>query len=76
MHVAIANAGVNSFRLIAFTPMSDWWRVMEVNVKGQILVAQEALKRMRTRGKGVIIFNASRAAVMDVGASLLFDALT
>ena len=63
--IVIANAGVNLLRPCAFTPMSDWWWVMEVNVKGQMLVAQEALNRMRARGKGVIIFNASRAAVVD-----------
>jgi NAD(P)-dependent dehydrogenase (short-subunit alcohol dehydrogenase family) len=68
--VVVPNAGVNSFRPIAYTPIEEWWKVMEVNVKGQMLVAQEVLKGMRMRGNGVVIFNASRAAVVDVGASL------
>lgn len=66
LDVVIANAGTSTMRPLTFAPMDDWWRIMEVNVKGQILVAQEALKTMRTRGKGIIIFNTSRAAVIDL----------
>lgn len=66
LDVVIANAGINTMRPLALAPMDDWWRIMEVNIKGQILIAQEALKSMRTRGKGVIIFNTSRAAMTDL----------
>jgi NADP-dependent 3-hydroxy acid dehydrogenase YdfG len=65
--IVIPNAGIGAQRPFSFTPMEEWWKVMEVNVKGQLLVAQAALKSMRARGSGVIIFNASRAAVVDVG---------
>ena len=65
LDVAVANAGVGSTRPFASTPMTEWWKVMEVNVKGQLLVAQAASKSMRTKGKGIVIFNASLAAVMS-----------
>lgn len=66
MDVVVANAGVSASRPLVFTPMEEWWRIMEVNVKGQMCVVQEVLKGMRTRGRGVVIFNTSRAAVVDV----------
>ena len=67
LDIVVANAGVAVQRPFIFTPMDEWWRAMEVNVKGQLIVAQEALKSMRARGKGVIIFNASSAGVTDFG---------
>ena len=67
--IVVPNAGISTMRPFVLTPMDEWWKAMDVNVKGQLLAAQAAYRSMRRRGKGVIIFNASRAAVVDVGGS-------
>jgi NADP-dependent 3-hydroxy acid dehydrogenase YdfG len=66
LDVVIANAGANIERPFVLEPMDEWWRIMEVNVKGQLLVAQAAMKSMRGRGKGVIILTTSGAALVNI----------
>lgn len=66
LDIAIANAGIGGQRPFALTPMAEWWKLMEVNVKGQLLVTQAAMNSMRQKGKGIIICNTSRAAVYDI----------
>jgi NAD(P)-dependent dehydrogenase (short-subunit alcohol dehydrogenase family) len=75
LDVVIANAGVGQVRPFAMTPVEEWWRVMEVNVKGQMITAHAALGSMRARGKGTVIFIVSSAAAVDFGKLYLLQCL-
>ncbi len=65
--IAIGNAAVNSFRPLVYTPLEDWWRIMEINVKGPMILTQLAMKSMRERNVGTIIVITSKAALLNLG---------
>ncbi len=46
--------------------LEDWWRVMEVNVKGAMRCCQAVLPSMVLRGKGRIINMGSNAAFIEI----------
>lgn len=65
--VVVPNAAVNLFRPYVYTPMDDWWRVLEINVKGPLFLTQLAMKSMRERNAGVILPITSKAATLNLG---------
>jgi 3-oxoacyl-[acyl-carrier protein] reductase len=48
-------------------PEADWWRVMEVNVRGTQLCTRAVLPGMITRGSGRIVNLSSGAATFPIG---------
>jgi 3-oxoacyl-[acyl-carrier protein] reductase len=48
-------------------PEQDWWRVLEINVRGTYLCTRAVLPAMMTRGGGRIINLSSGAATFPVG---------
>lgn len=76
--VVVPNAGVNLFRPFIYTPLDDWWRIMDVNVRAPLLLTQLVLKTMRERNEGAIIYISSRAGVVDLGIffAVLREAVT
>ena len=48
------------------TPPGDWWRVMEINLKGAMLCVQTFLPGMLARGKGRIVNLASNAGAAPI----------
>jgi 3-oxoacyl-[acyl-carrier protein] reductase len=48
-------------------PEQDWWRVLEINVRGTYLCTRAVLPAMMTRGSGRIINLSSGAATFPVG---------
>jgi short-subunit dehydrogenase len=60
----VNNAGANRLAPFALTSISDWWRLMTVNVLGPMTVTHPVLNSMRKHNKGVIINVASRAGVV------------
>ncbi|EJD04552.1 NAD-binding protein [Fomitiporia mediterranea MF3/22] len=68
--VLVANAGVNLFRPFAYTPGEDWWRIVEINLKGPMMLTEMVLPGMRARNEGSIIYVVSRAGILSIpGAS-------
>ena len=65
--IAIANAAINSFRPLVYTPLEEWWRIMEINLKGPVIFTQLAMKSMRVRNEGAIIVITSKAALLNLG---------
>lgn len=65
--IAVANAAINSFRPLVYTPLEEWWRIMEINLKGPVILTQLAMKSMRQRNDGAIIVITSKAALLDLG---------
>jgi len=64
--ILICNAGTNTFMPFHMTDPDEWWKVMEVNVKGPTELARKVLPSMRARNAGTIIFTSSRAAAADL----------
>ena len=64
--VLIPNAGMSVMRPFIHTPFEEWWNVMEVNVKGAIELTSLAIKDMKRRNEGAIIFVSSRAATLSL----------
>ncbi|MEP5566204.1 MAG: SDR family oxidoreductase [Halioglobus sp.] len=58
----VNNAGVGDGGRLWEMPAEDWWRVIEVNLKGPFLVSHAALAGMVARGSGRIINVGSYAA--------------
>ena len=52
----------------------DWWRVMEVNVRGPFLLARALVPAMIERGGGRIIDLSSGAATHDMGTCSAYNA--
>jgi NAD(P)-dependent dehydrogenase (short-subunit alcohol dehydrogenase family) len=62
--VAVVNAATNP----VMGPLLDvdldaWRKILDVNLTGALVTAQEAARRMRRRGRGVILFMASIAGI-------------
>jgi NAD(P)-dependent dehydrogenase (short-subunit alcohol dehydrogenase family) len=64
----VNNAGLSGgSALTTDLPESDWWRVMEVNVRGTYLCTRAVLPGMVARGSGRIVNLSSGAATFPVG---------
>lgn len=68
--IVIANAASFVWRPFVYTPFDEWWRMMEVNVKGPMFLTQLGMKSMRARNSGVIIIISSRAGLHNRGSCL------
>lgn len=85
----INNAGVGVFGLFWAVPVEDHLRLIDVNLKGVILGAHEALRRFHEQGFGTLInvgsvasevplayqssYSASKAAILSLGRALNED---
>lgn len=65
VEACVCAAGVSWLKTIEEVTEDDFRRILEVNLIGSFVVAQESLKRMERGGR--IVFFASRAAVGGVG---------
>ena len=66
LDVLVNNAGIVLPGRIDNTSEEDWDRTMAVNLKGPFLVSKYAIAEMRKAGGGVIVNNASVAAIKGV----------
>lgn len=57
--ILIANAGISVRKSFLEIKYDQWSKVMRVNLDGMFLCAQEAIKRMKPQGSGVVLFTAS-----------------
>jgi NAD(P)-dependent dehydrogenase (short-subunit alcohol dehydrogenase family) len=71
LHVMSNNAGVaSSMTRFLHDDLSDFTRVVNINVLGVLLGAQRAARHMKTHGGGAIL-NTSSTAGIDAGAGLI-----
>ncbi|KLO10636.1 NAD-binding protein [Schizopora paradoxa] len=63
--IVVANAASFVFRPFVYTPIDEWWNMMEANVKGPMILTQLAMKSMRERNEGAILVISSRAGIHD-----------
>ncbi len=59
--VLVNNAGIEPVSSIFDHPLADWQRALDVNLTGTFLCTQQAARRMRAQGGGVILNLASIA---------------
>lgn len=64
--ILVNNAGMGQSSRVIDTPETEYETVMDTNVKGAFLVAQEAGRRMIARGKGGRIVNIASVAAFEV----------
>jgi NAD(P)-dependent dehydrogenase (short-subunit alcohol dehydrogenase family) len=71
LHVMVNNAGVGSaMARFLHDDLSDFQRVMEIDVLGVLLGSQRAARHMKAQGGGSIV-NVSSTAGLDAGAALV-----
>ncbi|EJC98080.1 NAD-binding protein [Fomitiporia mediterranea MF3/22] len=72
--VLVANAAVFASRPFAYTPGEEWWKTMEVNYKGPMILTELVLPGMRAQNEGSIIFISSRGGCLNLVGSLAYSA--
>ncbi|MDE0895212.1 MAG: SDR family NAD(P)-dependent oxidoreductase [Planctomycetota bacterium] len=87
--VLINNAGISTRSKFLDVTLEEWRRVLDVNLTGLFVVAQESAKRMKRAGSGVILnmgsmngligcpnyshYNASKAAVIELTKTMALE---
>ena len=67
--ILVASAGMTRFKTFANEPspaLTDWWRVMEVNVRGTVSFIRAVLPDMIAQKSGTIISLASTSGSTDI----------
>ncbi|KAI1030727.1 hypothetical protein LB503_013002 [Fusarium chuoi] len=64
--VLVCNAGSNVFQPFHLTNATEWWDVMELNVRAPVELTRIVLPEMRDRNQATIIYTSSRAAKADL----------
>lgn len=57
--ILIANAGISVRKRFLDIPFDQWSKVINVNLNGMFICAQEAIRRMKENRSGVVLFTAS-----------------
>lgn len=89
LDVLINNAGISIRHAFLDITVNDWQHVINVNLNGVFYVAQQAAKRMKKQGSGVILntastngimgypfycdYNASKAGVIELSKSMALE---
>ncbi|KAL1888557.1 hypothetical protein Sste5346_009514 [Sporothrix stenoceras] len=64
--ILVCNAGSNLFQPFHLTDATEWWDLMELNVRAPVELTRLVLPSMRARNKGTLIYTSSRAATADL----------
>ncbi|KAF5630043.1 peroxisomal short-chain alcohol dehydrogenase [Fusarium sp. NRRL 52700] len=64
--VLVCNAGSNIFQPFHLTNATEWWDIMELNVRAPVELTRLVLQEMRERNQAVIIYTSSRVAKADL----------
>ncbi|KAF4341207.1 peroxisomal short-chain alcohol dehydrogenase [Fusarium beomiforme] len=64
--VLVCNAGSNIFQPFHLTNATEWWDIMELNVRAPVELTRLVLPEMRERNQAVIIYTSSWAAKADL----------
>ncbi|KAF5692398.1 short-chain alcohol dehydrogenase/reductase [Fusarium denticulatum] len=64
--ILVCNAGSNMFQPFHLTNATEWWDIMELNVRAPVELTRLILPEMRERNEAVIIYTSSRAAKADL----------
>ena len=67
LDIVFGNAGVAAYGLVKELSEEQWDTVLDINLKGNFLLAKHATPHLEARGGGVIIFNSSVAGLRGFG---------
>ena len=74
LDILVNNAGIGSHRRPEELPLDEWHRVLEVNLTGYFLCAQQAGRRMISRRRGSIVNVSSIGGASAIGrGNLVYD---
>jgi NAD(P)-dependent dehydrogenase (short-subunit alcohol dehydrogenase family) len=74
LDVMVANAGISGRGSAEETSLSDWERVMSVNLTGVFLCAKHAIPAMRAAGGGAIVSTASVIGLVGTQGAVPYSA--
>jgi NAD(P)-dependent dehydrogenase (short-subunit alcohol dehydrogenase family) len=74
LDIVFGNAGVAAYGLVTELTEAQWDTVLDINLKGNFLVAKHATPYLVARGGGVIIFNSSVAGLRGFGRMAHYSA--
>jgi NAD(P)-dependent dehydrogenase (short-subunit alcohol dehydrogenase family) len=74
LDIMVANAGIGGRGTTDTTALSDWQRVLAVNLTGVFLCAKHAVPAMRRSGGGAIVSTASIVGLVGVPGALPYAA--
>ncbi|MCG8273508.1 SDR family oxidoreductase [Aquamicrobium sp. NLF2-7] len=63
LDIVFGNAGIAAYGLAHELSEDEWDAVLDINLKGNWLVAKHAIPHLKARGSGVILFNSSIAGL-------------
>jgi len=63
LDIVFGNAGIAAYGLAHELSENEWDAVLDINLKGNWLVAKHAIPHLKARGSGVILFNSSIAGL-------------
>ncbi|CAK7229506.1 hypothetical protein SBRCBS47491_007270 [Sporothrix bragantina] len=64
--ILLCNAGSNMFQPFHLTDATEWWDIMELNVRAPVELTRLVLPGMRARNRGTLVYTSSRAATADL----------
>jgi len=67
LDIVFGNAGVAAYGRVVELTEEQWDTVLDINLKGNFLLAKHATPHLEARGGGVIIFNSSVAGLRGFG---------
>jgi NAD(P)-dependent dehydrogenase (short-subunit alcohol dehydrogenase family) len=65
LDVLVNNAGTSGTQLVGSITVEEWQRIFDVNVKGPVFLAQEALPHLKRTGRGAVLNVISIAAFLN-----------
>ncbi len=74
LDVVVANAGIDLPGTVGDIPTADWYRVLDVNLTGPMLLSRAAIPALRERGGGSIVLVASVNGLANAPRSAAYDA--
>lgn len=63
LDIVFGNAGIAAYGAVTELTEAQWDAVLDINLKGNFLLAKHAVPHLVTRGGGVVIFNSSVAGL-------------
>lgn len=71
--ILVNNAGIVPYGTVEDTDEKDFYRTMDVNVKGPFMLSKYAIKEMKNKGGGVIVNIASEAGQVGIPKRCIYS---
>lgn len=72
LHIAVLNAGVSTVGSVLDVPLTEWERVLAVNLRGPFLGLQSCGRRMAASGGGSVVITASAMGILSTSTGAAY----